>query len=68
MKKFNGLLFVASLFLLIGCVIKFADLLIEIPKAVEICGLVSMCISFVLHIIVLARMKKQNKHRKKRRR
>lgn len=56
MKKVNVLQLVASICLLIGCVVSLVSLCADIPQAVELCGIVLRADFVVLYAILLVKM------------
>ena len=56
MKKVSVMQLAASVCLLIGCVVSLVNLCTNVPKAVELCGIVLRAVSLVLYGILLVKM------------
>lgn len=56
MKKVSVMQLVASVCLLIGCVVSLVSLFTDIPKAVQWCGIVLRAVSVVLYGILLVKI------------
>lgn len=64
MKKVSALQMVASICLLMGCVVSLVNLCTNIPKVVQWCGIVLRAVSCVLYGILLVKMMR-NKRKEK---
>ena len=56
MTKVSVMRLVAAVCLLIGCVVSLVNLCTDIPRAVELCGIVLRAVSVVLYGILLVKM------------
>lgn len=56
MKKVSVMQLAASVCLLIGCVVSLVNLCTDVPKEVELCGIVLRAVSLVLYGILLVKM------------
>lgn len=56
MKKVSVMRLVASVCLLIGCVVSLVNWCTDIPKEVQLCGIVLRAVSLVLYGILLVKM------------
>ena len=56
MKKVSVMQLAASVCLLIGCAVSLVNLCTDVPKAVELCGIVLRAVSLVLYGILLVKM------------
>ena len=56
MKKVSVMHLVASVCLLIGCVVSLVSLCTDIPKAMQWCGIVLRAVSVVLYGILLVKI------------
>lgn len=64
MKKVSALQMVASICLLIGCVVSLVNLCTDVPKSVQWCGIVLRAVSCVLYALFLVKMMR-NKRKEK---
>ena len=66
MKKVNVIPLIATLCLLLSCIINLLDLFIEIPLALRVCSILLVLAAIVLFLIFLKQIKdkKQDKNNK----